>query len=202
MDGGGPKVSCADAQFPQTPAEGIGFFHLAGGDYAEEGLAKHAVLLAEMVHLVLRRLDLQQLFHGTVVPECVVCDSSGEHRQDWITKERSGIQALVHGVFWPVYPVSKNAVRSSIILTAGGEPFLRRPSHIFRIPHDLNRELGFSVFISKDAEGYILQEANSVRVLVHSRATLFCGVYSYGNRGRDRNQRGTWTRYIPPLSLK
>ena len=115
MDGGGPKITCADAQFPQTPAEGVGLFHLARGDHAEEGLVEHTFLLAEMVHLVLWRLNLQQLFHGAVVPECVVCDGPGEQRQDWIAKKRSGLQALVHGVFWPVHPVSKKAVRSPII---------------------------------------------------------------------------------------
>ena len=131
MDGGGSEISCADAQFPQTPAEGVGLFHLAGGDHVEEGLAKHALILPEMVHLVLRRLDLQELFHDTVVLECVVRDGSGEHRQHWIAKKQSRLQALMHGVFWPVRRISKNAAVSAIIWIAGGEPFLRCSTHIF-----------------------------------------------------------------------
>ena len=65
---------------------------------------------------------------------------------------------------------------------------------MFRIPRDLDGELGFPMLISKDAEGHILHEAISVRVLAHPRVTLFCGVYSHGSRGRDRNRHGTWTR--------
>ena len=168
----------------------------------EKGLAKHALILPEMVHLVLRRLDLQELFHGTVVPKGVVRDGPGEYRQYWIAKKRSRLRALMHGVFWPVHRVSKNGVVKAIIRIAGGEPFLRRPSHIFRIPHDLDGELGFSMFIPKDSKGHILHEAISVRVLVHSRVTSFYRAYSHGNRGRDRNQRGRWTRCIPPLLLK
>jgi len=194
VDSGAPEVSRTDAQFPQTPAEGVGLFHLAGRDHVEEGLIKHALVLPEMVYLILRRLDCQELFHGAIVPEGLVRDGSGEHRQHGIIKERSRLQALVHRVFWPIHRVSKKAVVSGISRMVRNEPFLRRPSHVFRIPHDLDGELGFSMFVSKDAEGHILYEATSVRVLVHPRVTSFCGVYSHGNRDRDRNRHGTWTR--------
>lgn len=66
-----------------------------------------------------------------------------------------------------------------------GEPFLRCPSYVFRIPHDLDGEFGFSMFIPKDAESYVLQEATLVRVLVYPRVTSICGVYSHGSKGRD-----------------
>ena len=194
MNGRAPEVSRADAQFPQTPAEGVGLFHLAGRDHVEEGLVKHALVLPEMVHLILRRLDRQELFHGAVVPEGVVRDGSGEHCQHRIAKERSRLQALVHRVLWPIHRVSKKAVVSAISRMVRDEPLLRRQSHIFLIPHDLDGELGFSMFISKDAEGHVLQEATSVRVLVYPRVTSFCGVYSHGSRGRDRNRHGTWTQ--------
>jgi hypothetical protein len=39
---------------------------------------------------------------------------------------------LVHGVLWPVHRVSKHAIVSPIFRMVGSEPFLRRPSHIFR----------------------------------------------------------------------
>ena len=152
MDSGAPEVSRTDAQFPQTPAEGIGLFHLASRDHVEEGLVKHALVLPEMVHLTLRRFDRQELFHSAIVSEGVVRDSSGEHRQHGIAKERSRLQAFVYRVFWPVHRVSKKAVVCAI----RDEPFLRRPSHVFRIPHDLDGELGFAMFISKDAEGHVL----------------------------------------------
>ncbi len=80
---------------------------------------------------------------------------------------------------------------SSISRMIRDEPFLRRSSHVFRIPHDLNDELGFPMFVSKDVEGHVLHEAISVRVLVHPRVTSSCGVYSHGSRGRDRNRHGT-----------
>ena len=143
------------------PVEGVSLFYLAGGDYVEEGFAKHALILAEMVYLVLRRLNLQELFYGVVIPEGVVRDGSGEHCQHWIAKKRLRLQALVHGVFWPVHQVNKNAVVSAIIRIAGGEPFLRRLSHVFRILHDLDGELGFSVFVTKDSKVHILYEVIS-----------------------------------------
>ena len=121
----------------------------------------------------------------------MVRDDSDEHRQHEIAKERSRLQILVHRVFWPIYRVSKKAVVNAISRTVRDEPFLRRSSHVFRIPHDLNGELGFPMFISKDAEGHILHEMISVRVLANQRITSFCEVYSHDSKGHDRNRHDT-----------
>ena len=62
--------------------------------------------------------------------------------------------------------MSTRAVVSRIFWIAGGQPFLRRLSHIFGISHNLDSELGFSVFVSKDSKGYILYKMVSVIILL------------------------------------
>lgn len=71
--------------------------------------------------------------------------------------------------------VSKAAVPRMFGIV-GGKPFLRRPSHVFGISHNLNGELGFSVFVSKDSKGHILHEKVSVVILPLWKVALFCGV--------------------------
>lgn len=44
----------------------------------EERLAKHALMLPEMIFLVVRRLDLQEIFLWCYCPEGVVRDGSDE----------------------------------------------------------------------------------------------------------------------------
>ena len=69
-------------------------FSISPRDHGEEGLAKHALTLLEMIHIIVRRLDLQELFHGAIVPEAVVRDGSGEHRQHSIAERRSRLLSI------------------------------------------------------------------------------------------------------------
>jgi len=75
----GPQISGAHSQLPQTSAEGVGFFHLAGEDDVEKGLAEHTFVLSKMIHFVLQRFDLQQFLHSAVVSERILRDGSGQH---------------------------------------------------------------------------------------------------------------------------
>ena len=106
VDGEGPQISGAHSQLPQTPAEGVGFFHLAGGDDVEKGFAEHTFVLLEMIHFVLWRFDLQQFPHSAVVPERILRDGSGQHREHWIAKRWSWLQTLVYRMFQPAHHIS------------------------------------------------------------------------------------------------
>lgn len=79
---------------------------------------------------------------------------------------------------------SRSAVASHIL-----ELNHRRPSHVYRIPHGLDGELGFPEVIAKGFQVYILPKAISISFHLHLRVFAICGVYSHGSRSRDRNRR-------------
>jgi len=106
VNGGRPQIFGAHSQLPQTPAEGVGFFHLAGEDDVEKGLAEHTFVLPKMIHFVLRRFDLQQFLHSAVVSERILRDDSGQHREHWIAKKWSWLQTLVYGMFRPAHQIN------------------------------------------------------------------------------------------------
>lgn len=75
-------------------------------------------------------------------------------------------------MFWAAHGVGRDAVVSSTIRMVGGEPS-RRPSPIFRVPHDWDGGLELSVFVAKEFKGHIFHETiqsgfDSVRGSPHS----------------------------------
>ena len=80
----------------------VGFLDFARR-HLEERFVEHIFFETKMVHFLVERLDLEELFYGPVVSERIVRHSFDEHCENWIEEQGLRLQTFMHRMLWSFY---------------------------------------------------------------------------------------------------